>query len=318
VQALALLPSASCTARPTGRAGILRQPSAPSWPRRIHTTDPVVHTRALSELSWTLELDPAKIICGSRDLAVTVQELEELRCMMHTLLLDHDNIDFSRISVRQLLNSWINADPILQVPGPPLQLRLRAYGGWFAENVSSDSRHRAAEMYTDNSPSLFKHGDNYYSVSFEFADELGAFGAKSVRITNTVVRRGSNRPVSTIRNPPACDEFDCDIKATKRWLRHNRACSRAACPTPFSDHFERVEQKQVDVHLAVDLLSYLATTSSQVGIVTDDADVLPALGAAAANATALGRLTVLRFNSRGTYLDPYLRQNGVRIAQLPT
>ncbi len=231
---------------------------------------------------------------------------------MNTLLLDHDNIDFSRVSVRRLLETWIDADPILRQPGPPVALRLRAYGGWFAESASSDARFRAAEMYTEAAPSLIKYAGNFYSVSFEFADSLAS--AKTVRITNTVVKRASTPTVTAIRGAAACPETDCEIKATRRWLRHSRACGREACPRAFIDHFERVEQKQVDVHLAVDLISMLSTRNDHVGVATDDADVLPAVLAAAATGTAQGRLTLLRFNPRTTYADPYLLGSDVRIA----
>ena len=235
---------------------------------------------------------------------------------MHTLLLDHDNIEFPRVTVRHLIETWIDADPALHLPGPPVTLRLRAYGGWFAEGVSTDARFRAAEMYTENAPSLFKRGSNFYSLSFEFADTLAA--ARTTRITHTVARRRSTPSATSIRAAAPCSETDCEIKATRRWLKHNRACGREACPRAFVDHFERLEQKQVDVHLALDLIALLGLPDDRIGLVTDDADVMPAVLAATANGTAQNRLTLLRFNSRATYADPHLLANNVRIAIVAT
>lgn len=237
----------------------------------------------------------------------------------HILLLDHDNIDFDRISVRGLLELWIDADPMLQQTAAVL--RLRAYGGWFVESISSDARHRAAEFYMEAAPSLFKYQGRYYSVAFEFADSLvGAsalVGPSSVRIANTVVRRASAPTVRVIPGAPGCPESDCQLRATRRWIRNNRACTRAACPKPFAACFERVEQKQVDVHLAVDLMAYLSAPNGQVGLVTDDADILPALAAVAASGAARDRLSVIRSNQRPTYMDSFLRGSGARIALIP-
>ncbi len=235
---------------------------------------------------------------------------------MHTLLIDHDNIDYSRVTVRRLLEAWIDAEPELQKSGPPRILRIRAYGGWYSKSFSSEARSRAADVYTEGAPSLLKRGGNYYSISFEFADTLAS--SRSVRITHTVVNRGSPSPaVKSIRGA-VCPEANCELLATKRWLRKKRACGREACPRTFTDHFERIEQKQVDVHLALDLVTILTMSSGCVAVVTDDADILPAALVATENGTAQSRLTLIRRDSHQTYADPHLRSNNVRIAILAT
>ena len=51
----------------------------------------------------------------------------------------------------------------------------------------------------------------------------------------------------------------------------------------FKDQFERHQQKQVDVHLATDILTWAYTwdRACHLAVVSDDIDLLPALGAAA-------------------------------------
>lgn len=200
------------------------------------------------------------------------------------LLLDHDNIDFERFPVRLILSQWI-ASVSDQVAGSRiLTIRVRAYGGWFHGLTISESRYRAAQFYQTQMPSAFPVGSHLCRLSFEFADHLflGEGDAKRIKVTHTVVER-SKPEYLTFRKPRhECGHPDCSIGQVRKWLRRARACFHPECPHPFADVFVRREQKQVDVHLALDLvfMSEALGDGDHLAVVSDDVDLLPALVAA--------------------------------------
>jgi hypothetical protein len=240
---------------------------------------------------------------------------------VHVLLLDHDNVEQSGVGLLTLIHTWIDsAGTHLQATGV-MSLLVRAYGGWFQDTRTSPARIRASEFYQEATPSILRRNGRYYSLSFEFADHLaastiGAGLADPMRITHTVARRAAALQVKILNDKQQCTEPDCELKATKKWIRKKRACTRISCPVDFRSAFERTEQKQVDVHLALDLLEFLKHTTGQVALASDDADLLPAVALALLNGVAQDRLTLLRCGEGSSYLDGAARAGGVRIAQV--
>lgn len=241
------------------------------------------------------------------------------------ILLDHDNIPFDRVDLLSILRAWLSqlrSSGDLASDGVQ-SLRVRAYGGWFSDANSSRARYEAADFYQTTCPSVFNHDGRFVRVSFEFADYLIEHHVERptdlapVRITHSVAERKSlpwMRPVSTLE----CLEPECELSTVRRWLRKKRGCAKNDCRQSFSDCFYRLEQKQVDVHLALDLQAY-ATGSwpyMRVALASDDWDLLPALSLAAGSLPPSRTLTVLRFTRAGTYLDPVLLSRGVRIVEL--
>jgi uncharacterized LabA/DUF88 family protein len=82
----------------------------------------------------------------------------------------------------------------------------------------------------------------------------------------------------------------------------------------YSDQFERWEQKQVDIHLAVDL-NKATQLFPKVALISADTDFIPALYAAA-QASPSTEITVIRPRCQGTYADHVLRSCGVRLVNL--
>jgi hypothetical protein len=237
------------------------------------------------------------------------------------LLLDHDNLPSERLQLASIINAWLDSvSRTLELPNQ-LTLLVRAYGGWYRGNQSSDARFKATDFYLKHCPSLLMHGSRYCRIAFEFADRVFSveptnFATSS--ITHTVATRRSSQRFSKRKDVADCQAPDCEIGSMRKWLNRNRACTRIACPFAFGDHFERHEQKQVDVHLAADLLTWAFTRQSTMflAVATDDIDLTPALVAAATHLPTLERLTLIRFDVPVSYLDDGLQRKGMNLITL--
>jgi hypothetical protein len=100
-------------------------------------------------------------------------------------------------------------------------------------------------------------------------------------------------------------------------MRNQRACFKPECPRSFADHFARREQKQVDVHIAVDLMTLAECNDlcRHIAIASDDTDLLPAIAAAGARLAANRTLTALRFSAGTRCVDGICgRLNSVEVS----
>ena len=202
-------------------------------------------------------------------------------------LLDHENIPFQAVTVADIVEQWLDSRSAPSSTSELVHVLIRAYGGWFEEQRSTRARFLAADFYQTSCPSVFRHGRSLCKLSFEFADFLAPIGGAEhnrppIRITHSLVTRSSPQ-VLNLRTPQIqCNEDGCQLRVVRQWLRRRRACSKPHCPHAFSDVFMRREQKQVDVHLAVDLM--LLAVSQDVDdylvVVSDHSDLTPALAAA--------------------------------------
>jgi hypothetical protein len=229
------------------------------------------------------------------------------------VLLDHDSIPFETVSLRRILEAWIAAIPETTLPAGTHSVLVRSYGGWFRQAQTSEGRFKASNFYQNECPSMLRTPDRYWRTHFEFADKLlMPPGAEQTQvapsITHTVAVRGSAESVVGRSGAAPCPEVDCQLRPVKRWIRRRRACTRAACPLEFKDQFERLQQKQVDIHLATDLLTWAHTwdRACWLAIASDDIDLLPSLAAAALVRQRVPKLTLVRFFTRSTYLDATL------------
>jgi uncharacterized LabA/DUF88 family protein len=178
------------------------------------------------------------------------------------------------------------------------------------------------EYYQEQCPSLFKYAGRIVRLSFEFADKLlSANGEPSVAddhpfITHTVATR--NTPLYLTKHPDVapCVIDECEISKVKKWIKKRRACILPSCPHAFDRYFGRTEQKQVDVHLAVDLVIRATTVAvaEHVVVASEDWDLLPAIYACTRYRNPLC-LSLVRFRPGGTYLDRALEAAGLRFVR---
>lgn len=237
------------------------------------------------------------------------------------LLIDHDNITWTDISIELLITKWIGTAAAEHANlAQTIQLSIRAYGGWFAGETASESRFEAATFYQSTCPVVLKMGSTYVRTRFEFADTLlpieGAEGA-AVAIRNTYVTRASRQVLRRRRGVSLCGAQHCQLKRLKKWISRKTACTSEQCANQYSDYYFTEEQKQVDIHLAVDLLRAMQMEANRlhIGIASDDNDLLPAIAAAASN-TRGHKVTHLRQELQRSYLDECLEKLGVQIVLL--
>ena len=88
------------------------------------------------------------------------------------VLLDHDNIPFQRVSLRQVLEAWCEGIPEGTMPPGIVSIVVRLYGGWFRETQTSPECFKASEFYQNECPAMVKVRDRYWRIQFEFADKL--------------------------------------------------------------------------------------------------------------------------------------------------
>lgn len=231
---------------------------------------------------------------------------------MNYILVDHDN--FSDVPPAEVITSWVHScrETLLTRSGRIANVVFRAYGGWFRDQFATEARYAAANYYQQQCPALLKAYGLLVRVHFEFADRLILASHADPHITHTVsIRRSKPRASSKLD----CQNARCQLKDVQRWMGNSRACTEASCAHRYIDYFERNEQKQVDVHIATDLLSLASSSSdSCICLVSDDVDFSPALLAASIHNGA--NLSVIRSHTKTYYCDTSLENRGVLITSI--
>jgi uncharacterized LabA/DUF88 family protein len=232
------------------------------------------------------------------------------------LLIDHDNVDLTSSSLSSLLIKWIAELDQYLAAGSVITVRVRAYGGWFSGVSASEARYKAAQFYQSQLPSAFRADGHLCRLAFEFADYLSQStdGIPPHRVSSTVVTR--SKPMMMKQRQPrlSCQLPGCELDRVRKWLQKAKACSHPDCPHPFTDAFERLEQKQVDVHIALDLVHFSenAREVEHIALVSDDLDLLPALVAAKRRLrTETSTITVIRSLAPSAYMTDTLADEGV-------
>ncbi len=235
------------------------------------------------------------------------------------VLIDHKNLAASGRRLIDILPQWLSSLPETEQHGPVIDIGVRVYGGWYHETSHTDERSEAIVYYQNELPSLFSVKNRYFRTHLTFAETLldsptAKESSQSISITHTTALRPAEL-ISVVRKGiPACTVPTCRIGEVRRWVRRRKACLEAGCPSSYSDVFERREQKQVDVHIAVDLL-LAAQGANSVALVTADNDLIPAILAFRLNAKASSLLWV-RPKGSSSYLDNALNVLGVSILNL--
>lgn len=234
------------------------------------------------------------------------------------LLVDFENVPAAWFSSHEFVRPWLTAIRE-DLPAAAIgDITVRLYGGWWANASVSIARQRAIELI-EVVPALLEHENRYWRIHREFADNLLLTSPPKLAIRDTYVRR----PVELLSLKPdgtqSCDRTDCQLKSCRAWFFRRRACTNRDCAIRFGDAWHRAEQKQVDVHLATDLL-LIANSSSlmrHAAVASDDIDFVPAI-AAAASTGRLSSLCHLRFQRTASYMDAALQIAGVKLVRSPT
>lgn len=232
-------------------------------------------------------------------------------------LVDHDNIPWHIVSASRLVTQLARALVELE-SGVQIDVHFRSYGGWDEDGAASPSRTAALALYQQDLPSILIENGAVVRVNLEFADGLlepRGIVFPRIRVARTYVTRSSAQTATRVNSAPAqCESPLCELRRVRKWIGRKRACTAKNCSLQFSEAWARREQKQVDTHIASDLLFARTSTHDYdaLVVVSDDVDFLPCL----ATATRLkGRQIVgcMRFLVPVTYMDADLRSQNVVI-----
>lgn len=230
------------------------------------------------------------------------------------VLVDHDNIKYQNCSTEGSLGecgTWIARNS----PKISPTILYRMYGGWFSDCDATPARWAAFSELSKIFPSVLRISGKIVRFKLEFADYVfnpntGIYN-NSPQITHTVtVRKSLGR--SRVVGKRSCGEEDCERPRMAKWIRKRTGCPRTACPCEIGETFESLEQKQVDVHLATDLILMAHMSTNPILLLSDDVDFSPAMLAA----TRIGGVYPLgwaRSNIQERYLDHHLSNAGVDI-----
>lgn len=219
------------------------------------------------------------------------------------ILVDHANIRLDRQRIRSLIDFWASLAP----PRPVSHALVRLYGGWFDDVRATDARHEALEAYSTSSPAVHRLASTVCRTTLQFADGLAASDLAPT-ITHTVARRRMAPRFSRALPAPECQHVKCGLKETRRWTKRATACTNRDCLHQFGDMHLLREQKQVDTHLAVDIIAYHAhmRDTQTLAVCSGDWDMIPPLLVAASAVDGRAQIVWVRTSGDVTYADEFL------------
>jgi uncharacterized LabA/DUF88 family protein len=232
--------------------------------------------------------------------------------MNFIVLLDHLNAELNNLGALEIFRPWVLAISKPEVP-TVLSVHVRSYGGWFSGVNTTTERQTISAQVQERWPSVLKVDHVFIRNNFQFADQL--LSDKTQDITHTTSTRQKPIRFSTTDKATACPNSQCEVKKIKKWMKDANGCTLSGCALSYFDCFVRSEQKQVDIHLATDLLSlaFQSEEDTEVLIVSDDVDMTPAILVAASASKSSTSISVFRSNQKPLYADSKLSSLGVRL-----
>ncbi|MBX3712204.1 MAG: hypothetical protein KF800_09615 [Lysobacter sp.] len=234
------------------------------------------------------------------------------------LLVDHVNSDLrNENALKYVLGSWIESFKKIKGDSGTVELLVRAYGGWWFDGVASLERDQAFEYYQSACPSLIATHGVIARVRFEFADYLLVDTSKRAKISHSVGIRTKPERLRAKMVSGSCRIQGCASESILSWARNKKACPHNQCDKAFADRFERLEQKQVDVHLSMDL--YCAAKSNlirEIAVLSADMDVMPAVLAAGICSDESVHVSLIRNARSNVSMDPHMDRVGVSLLEL--
>ena len=139
------------------------------------------------------------------------------------LLLDYDNHIHGTTKPLPIITAWLDSIAARLSIAPALDIKVRAYGGWFEGHAVSESRTRAAIETQNSWPSFFIHAKRTCRINFEFADNI--FENPQQRVTHTVAPRKFPPRVRRTAIAASCKHPGCNSAMLYRWLTSNKGCN---------------------------------------------------------------------------------------------
>lgn len=178
--------------------------------------------------------------------------------------MDRDTLGWSL----ERLSAILDTDTIAHAQWHDAQIiSCRLYGGWY-ENGRATDQAEIISRQLQNQPKRLKRK----KIRFELAERL--LDAPSTLLPDSVQRRERFPSIKLALPAIACGAPTTCAMSHVQMAVENQRCTQSGCSVKFSDIISAREQKGVDVHMALDLIS-LGRDGEHTTIITDDFDLIP-------------------------------------------
>jgi uncharacterized LabA/DUF88 family protein len=227
------------------------------------------------------------------------------------VLIDYSNIKNQNIPLRKAIEYITDREASSEIK----KIQVRLYGGWYENSQATDDRNNAVAELSDTMPGAIINDGKIWQIKTEFADYTAKIKQLDVfPVKNTVLRRKSTSPELVLNSYDECDSPDCGKMEVLKWLKRKRGCTSQLCQKKYAEIFSRVEQKQVDTHLAIDFYRYCVESNKfdSVWLISNDIDMLPSIFSVISN-NIDRRINVLITQKVLWIHDQLLEESGVNI-----
>lgn len=196
------------------------------------------------------------------------------------VLIDYSNVhEIWRVRpLRQFLQAILEKVPS-EISARTERVRARFYGGWFEEHLSSRHAQRLAPAIEETFPGpIHQIREDGLPIIADAELATNVVIASTGHFTHTFVRRSKIGSLDFDEGQivGCASSVACPAAAIRQSLSGGQ-CSVAGCEIESSKFVYRAEQKLADTLLAVDLMLLVADSEETIVVVSDDADVLPAV-----------------------------------------
>lgn len=160
------------------------------------------------------------------------------------------------------------------------EINVRVYGGWFKDDVLT--QRASVVMQFIKSSDFFPiivNGRRRIRGSIEFVDRINGLDLlwrnthrEKKGLPRIIVNNGIERPHCSD------NKENCPIEIIKKFSKSStKICPVAECSLTNDSIFIRLGQKMVDTMMVCDILTYGEEGCSEICVLTDDVDLLPAI-----------------------------------------
>ena len=201
-------------------------------------------------------------------------------------------------------------------------VEMRFYGGWTIQNSLTD---RASQLLINIgivNEKVYPVLDRFVSVNCELATNL--INYRDLVISNTLRQRNGTRRLRINREmlSETCElnRSCCPIHILNKFTRKkNKICSVEDCTCQQNQAFLQNEQKQVDTHIACDILDSIEDNDVKgILMISGDVDILPPMLLASARSPGsdLNYILPKRIEKNNDKLLAYIKSFGINTYEL--